>query len=322
MKPQISVIVPVYNTESYLDRCVQSILNQTYKNLEILLIDDGSTDRSAQMCDAYTRADDRVRVVHQKNHGQSHARNVGLDLCTGDYVGFVDSDDWISPTMYESLLSACKSPASVAIIGADEVTEDGKIISKKCLPDFVVSGKTLLRCILLHKGGSSVCLKLFPRAVIGDVRFHEDRLNEDVLFTVDLIPQIDEVTCVPEKGYYYFRRSGSTSRHFGKAIHDMVGNAVEIRRTAEAAFPDLVREAERFEIFQYVNFLLCCPSDYDRKADPMCGAVLSYVRKHLMQGLSNPHLTRKEKMKLLGAALAPRMMARMIERKAKPIQTQ
>lgn len=316
MDPLISVIVPVYNTELYLDRCVQSILQQTYGNLEIILVDDGSTDRSSQICDHYEKIDKRIKVIHKANGGQSTARNMGLDLCTGEYVGFVDSDDWIAPTMYEKLLAACKDTGSISVIGADEVSESGKIIPKRGLPEYVVSGETLLRSILLHQGGASVCLKLFPKAVADKVRFNEGRLNEDVLFTADIISHINHVTCVPSNEYFYFRRSGSTSRHFGKAIHDMVGNAMEIRKKVEQEFPALKKEAERFEMIQHVSFLLCCPSDYDRKADRLCGEVLSYVRKNMIRVFGNPYLTRKDKIKMLGVALVPKMMSRMIERKA------
>ena len=99
MLPLISVIVPIYNTELYLDKCMQSILNQTYRNLEIILVDDGSTDNSSQMCDLYAGKDSRIRVIHKENGGQSSARNVGLNVCTGDYISFVDSDDWIELDM-------------------------------------------------------------------------------------------------------------------------------------------------------------------------------------------------------------------------------
>lgn len=104
----ISVIVPVYNAEKYLDRCVESIVAQTYKNLEIILVDDGSTDNSPAICDAWAKKDSRIRVIHKKNGGVSSARNAGLDACTGDYIGFADADDWMEPDMYEVLIGNAK----------------------------------------------------------------------------------------------------------------------------------------------------------------------------------------------------------------------
>ena len=106
-KDLISIIVPVYNVEAYLDRCMESILKQTYKRLEIILVDDGSTDSSREKCDAYAKQDSRIKVIHKKNSGLSDARNAGLALATGDYIGYVDSDDWIEPDMYQSLYDAC-----------------------------------------------------------------------------------------------------------------------------------------------------------------------------------------------------------------------
>ena len=103
--PRISVIVPVYNVEQYLPRCVESILAQTYENLEILLVDDGTKDNSGAICDAYARQDARVKAIHKKNGGLSSARNAGIDAATGEYLSFVDSDDWIEPDMYEKMMA-------------------------------------------------------------------------------------------------------------------------------------------------------------------------------------------------------------------------
>ena len=103
MRDSISIIVPVYNVEKYLEKCIDSILNQSYQNLEIILIDDGSTDNSGSICDEYKKKDQRVQVIHQKNQGQSSARNAGLNIAKGSYIGFVDSDDWIEQNMYEKL---------------------------------------------------------------------------------------------------------------------------------------------------------------------------------------------------------------------------
>ena len=105
MNPMISVIVPIYNVEKYLARCVDSIVNQTYKNLEIILVDDGSPDRCPQMCDDYAEKDSRIKVIHKKNGGLSDARNAGMAVATGEYISFIDSDDWIETSMFELLLN-------------------------------------------------------------------------------------------------------------------------------------------------------------------------------------------------------------------------
>lgn len=125
---KISVIVPVYNVEKYLVRCVDSIVNQTYENLEIILVDDGSPDASGSICDSFT--DPRIRVIHKENGGLSSARNAGLDIATGDYIGFIDSDDWIAPDMYETMLRMAKeAQAGIVCVGNWEV--DSKTGEKK-----------------------------------------------------------------------------------------------------------------------------------------------------------------------------------------------
>lgn len=109
MSAKISIIVPVYNIEKYIVRCIESILNQTYSNLEIILVDDGSTDSSGGICDEYAKKDDRIVVIHKVNGGLSDARNAGLKVVTGDYIGYVDGDDWIDSTMYEDMLSVMEA---------------------------------------------------------------------------------------------------------------------------------------------------------------------------------------------------------------------
>ena len=105
----ISVIIPIYNVEAYLDECIASVIAQTYSNLEIILVDDGSPDNCPQMCDEWAAKDSRIRVIHKENGGLSDARNAGIDIATGEYIAFVDSDDWIVPEMYEKMLAALKT---------------------------------------------------------------------------------------------------------------------------------------------------------------------------------------------------------------------
>ena len=109
MNHKISVIIPVYNVEDYLSKCLQSVINQTYTNLEIILVDDGSTDNSGEICDEFSENDNRIKVIHQKNTGVSQARKIGIDVADGKYIGFVDADDWIEPDMYETLINKMKN---------------------------------------------------------------------------------------------------------------------------------------------------------------------------------------------------------------------
>ena len=129
MKPTVSIIIPVYQVEKYLDKCIASVVGQTYQNLQIILVDDGSTDRSPAICDGRKERDPRITVVHQPNGGLSRARNAGLKLATGEFIGFVDSDDWIEPDMVETLLTALQeTDADIAVGGFEGFTEDSQSI--------------------------------------------------------------------------------------------------------------------------------------------------------------------------------------------------
>ena len=315
MLPLISVIVPVYNAEPYLDKCIQSIIDQSYRNLEIILVDDGSSDRSPAICDSYAVKDHRVQVIHKENGGQSSARNVGLDICQGDFIGFVDSDDYIAPQMYERLLALCNDRRTVAMANAAEVTKCGDVIREDHLQDGVFTQKQYLENVLCHIDRGSVCTKLFPKDVIRKTRFEESKLNEDLLFLVYITQEIEMLVTTSYVGYYCLCRTGSTSRQFGKAIRDMIENSIEIRHFVNERFPELYDAAERFEIAQHMTFLFSCPVDHDRKTDRLYREVFSSLKKHRMAGLKNPYFSAKEKAKLLGVSFCPKLMSRLLEGK-------
>ncbi len=320
MNPLISVIIPVYNAEKYLNRCVDSVIHQTHGNLEIVLVDDGSSDGSSKICDDYAAADPRIKVIHKKNGGVCSARNVGLDACTGDYVGFLDSDDWLALTTYEKLLTLCYDSGIIATIGATLVNESGKTSPIRIFEDKQISQKEFVFNILCRKDGCSVCSRLFPRQVIGNSRFPENKLNEEILFWISVMDRIQGVGYISDIGYYRFHNEGSLSRCFGKSVHDMIRNAKEAEKYVKKAFPSLSREVKQFVLYQHMNFLLACPSDYDRKNDPMYGEVLAYARKHIFFGLRTPHFTKREKINLLSVSFFPRFISRVRENKRKRIK--
>ncbi|MBQ4562237.1 MAG: glycosyltransferase [Clostridia bacterium] len=311
----ISIIVPIYKVEDYLEDCVNSILNQTYTNIEVILVNDGSPDRCPELCDMYAAKDPRVCVIHKPNGGLSSARNAGLDHCKGEYIGFVDSDDRISETMYEEMVALRKGYRTIIKTGLIAKDELGNLIYKDVSSKKTVSQEQMLKNILLNKDGGSVCTRLYPRAVIADKRFDEGKLNEDLLFMVSIIENIDDVVYTDTIGYEYFIRKGSISNIFGKAVHDMVDNSSIVRRFVEDNFPNCFEEAQRFEIRQHIGFLTRCPFRYDRKSDEIYLKALKYVRKNLKTGICNSYLTRKEKLLMIAVSVAPKIVSRYMERK-------
>ena len=144
----ISVIVPIYNVEQFLSKCIQSIINQSYSRLEIILVDDGSTDDSPQICDEFKEKDKRIKVIHKKNGGLSDARNVGIEVASGEYIGFVDSDDYIDELMYEKLLNACiRNNSYISICGRNIVNIDNDILCQQFTveKEVVYDGKTAIK---------------------------------------------------------------------------------------------------------------------------------------------------------------------------------
>ena len=214
MQALISVIVPVYNTERYLDQCIGSIIDQSYQNLEIILIDDGSTDGSSEKCDCYAQKEPRIRVIHKKNGGQSSARNVGLDICKGEYISFVDSDDWIASDMYATLLGQLeKYNASLAICGrydAFEGSEEktvGKVLGNNGLFD---SYDILPKMTMGQASDFSVCDKLYRRDLWKNVRFPNGEIYEDFAVMYKILITAQKVVLCDTPFYVYFHRKNST----------------------------------------------------------------------------------------------------------------
>ena len=205
----ISVIVPVYNVEPYLRKCLESVLNQTYRDLEILIIDDGSTDNSGQICDEYKK-DERVRVLHTENRGLSAARNLGLDEANGDWIGFVDSDDWIEPDMYEVLLRKAEET------GAD-VVECGCYIDYATTSDEhpaiqrMVSNIEAVEALIKNEVRTQVWNKIWRSHLFTDICFPEGHSFEDVATTYKLVGNAT-VTGVAENPYHWMQRISSISQ--------------------------------------------------------------------------------------------------------------
>lgn len=211
----ISVIVPVYNVEPYLRKCLDSIVDQTCQDLEILVIDDGSEDHCGEICDAYAARDPKIRVFHTKNRGLSAARNLGLDHAKGEYVGFVDSDDWIEPDMYESLLAAAeRTGADVAECGVFREYPNRTLERRR--KDLVMSGTEAVWALLHGKLAEAVWNKLWNRRCFEQIRFPEGRIFEEYATTWRVFSGIDLVCTVSASKYHYLQREGSLSRR-----HDM-----------------------------------------------------------------------------------------------------
>lgn len=323
-EPLITVIVPVYNIIEYLPRCVKSICGQTYQNLEIILVDDGSTDGTDKLCDELSKEDARIRVFHKENGGSSSARNLALAHAQGEYVGFVDSDDYVSPDMYEKLYAGIvKYNVPVAQIGRDEIDAMGNMLPDICTPPkqpMVIESGEFLKELLMHRGDCSFCTKLIDRRLFPKEAFPEGKLNEDFHLLVRMLPQMERLVSLPEQTYHVFYRIGSNSRKadketFSRVYGDCVDNADMVEAMVAEEAPALKSVALRFGVFQRLEYLLHIPVSQMTRDNEMYRNVVNYMRKNWFRGMRNQELTGKNKLYHTLFAIAPkgiRMVHKMI----------
>lgn len=259
--PLISVIVPVYNVERYIHECVDSILKQTYTNLEVILVDDGSTDNSGTICDEYEKSDNRIIVIHKKNCGLSAARNSGLDIARGEYIGFVDSDDWIEPAMYSELLDGFHESSG---------SFDKVLLTNGMLYDYhedtqfetlarpaswkrehpqVIKASDFGEAMLSESSNHYVWSKLYKREVFDLVRFREGRNDEDTFLTYELAKAIRHsdwvVVEIDSIVYHYRHRQGSISNNMETPlIKDRIATLNEIHSDCIGSWPEISRYVE------------------------------------------------------------------------------
>lgn len=210
----ISVIVPVYNVEQYLDRCVNSIIHQTYRDLEIILVDDGSPDQCPQMCDEWSKKDNRIKVIHKKNGGLSSARNAGLDIASGDYIAFVDSDDYIDNQMLELMLDAAeRNNAPVVCCGRIRVTTSTKVEMFTLPQEKIFTGEEAIKEIFLSRAVEEAAWdKLYRAEIFANRRFPLGEINEDIVQTINILGSCDRIVHVGRALYYYCENYGSITK--------------------------------------------------------------------------------------------------------------
>ena len=313
---KISVVVPVYNAEKYLKRCVDSLLSQTHPKMEILLVDDGSKDSSGEICDVYGNTNSNIKVFHKENGGSSSARNLGIRNATGDYVGFCDSDDYVEADMYESLLKAAVENGNADIVQIQTCyhSESGELL-KGPQDDSgevgFISSEEDFRLLMLHVGDASFCTKIIRRDFLKNYAFSEGKLNEDFELVIQMIQDTKGVYKVGKTGYHIVLSDYSNTRGtFKTEFYDaMIQNSDMAYELALSRFPSAVTEAERFRLFQRLDYMLHIPVEM-MKDNPVCDGIIRFLKEHKKEIDSNPYLSAKEKRNLKILATAPRLSKR------------
>ena len=213
MQPELSIIIPVYNVEEYLDKCIESIFNQSFKNFEIILVNDGSTDRSEDICNKYSKVDSRIKLISQKNLGVSVARNVALDIARGEYIGFVDLDDYIHYDMYNIMIeTAIKTSSDMVICDYINIFEnyEGKDIKINKVSIYNFTPHEILNKLFV-KGKFDVVPwnKLYKKSLFCNLRFKVNRVNKDEFLIHEIIYKCKKISIIDSKLYYYRHRPGS-----------------------------------------------------------------------------------------------------------------
>ncbi len=305
--PLISIIVPIYKVEDYLHRCVDSIINQTYSNLEIILVDDGSPDNCGSICDEYAEKDNRIVVIHRENGGLSAARNSGIDYCKGEYIGFVDSDDCIHPQMYEllyrdikthnTLLSFCqpnmckKQVVKTVDINKDTICYNSSYILKKALVEDI---------------WWSACSKLYHRSLFDSIRFPEGRTNEDYPTTVQIFDNCDNIAVNYNKLYNYCLRPGSIARSaFNPRKFDKIESAKDVYEYMQDHHPELVKPAQRNLLASCIGLLANLTQVQTNLYEEKKQMIYSIIRNLFFTGIRNKYLTKNQKYLLFAARIHP-----------------
>lgn len=258
MTPLISVIVPVYNVEKYLNRCIDSILNQTFKQIEIILVNDGSTDNSGDICDEYAKLDNRIIVIHKKNNGVSSARNRGIDVATGNWITFLDSDDYIEKEMYETLYkTAIKEEVDVCACFFKYLTLDNRMLFKPTQEQLDVEGKykSVEFFNLIYKDSylNGICVspgnKIYKKKLFNNLKFKTDIYEDDELFNRMYLQNIN-VFVLNKAFYVYVQNPNSlTNKNFGEK------NLVFIDILYERL--NLLRKKKIYELYYHTVKLFC-----------------------------------------------------------------
>ena len=315
-KSLITIIIPVYNKEAYLKRCLDSVLSQTYPHLEVLLVDDCSRDGSLKICEDYAKRDARVRVLKQEeNAGASAARNAGIEAATGDYIGFTDADDWIEPGMYEALLDAiqkAKPGSHMVQLMSRNYAPDGTLVVPPRREDGrceVLARDDYFRELIMHEGDSSFCTKLFERDFLQKYRFAEGKKNEDFELLLRMMPELEAgIPTVGMAGYNIRLSEDSVTRgeYRQELYEDMMYNAFTACRIARDYYPEYLEEGRRFRLVQALDFLLHIPIEEMRRKNAFYMRIVRFVRSEKTEIRKNRYLNKKQRSYLKLLAFSPR----------------
>lgn len=299
---KITVIVPVYNTAKFLDKCIGSVTRQTYQNLEIILIDDGSTDESYRICQNWAKTDDRITLIHKENGGQSSARNMALDIATGDYIAFVDSDDWIEPDMYEVMLQALLDTGKdVAMCNVSRDTFDDETIYLEILRDHV---------------GSQLWRFLFSAHLWDNIRMPLGRYAEDMAVLHEILYQKSIALIYHDYYSYYSENPNNTSNATPNKLKNVVDRAITFMIRYKWMVDNTIdMESCGIILDKVAYFIIATMGRYleerDKKFQKDVYELLSFVKEYYWEILKNKHSSFVKKAAISIIRVSPKLYYRI-----------
>ncbi|ETI67556.1 glycosyltransferase family 2 protein [Neobacillus vireti] len=301
MKPVISIIVPVYNLEAYLEKCIKSIIIQTIKNIEVILINDGSTDESGVICDSYASMDCRIKVIHKKNGGLSSARNAGMKIASGEYIGFVDGDDYVDRNMFGELYWLCEntnSDISICKFGRELNENLSNEMTEKPFCEEMDKIEAMRQLFKGELYRFSVCNKLFKKSCFENIVFPEGRIHEDLSTTYKLFSNANKVVYTNYIGYIYVKRDNSIlASRFNEKRLDAFTGWEEILAFMKQKYPQLSSEVNACFVYSCVDngYYILNQVVGKKEREKYLLYIQSYVRKYYKDIIKNAALTVKYK---------------------------
>lgn len=318
MGEKISVIVPVYNVEQYLERCVDSIINQTYTNLEIILVNDGSTDNSGKLCDELAKKDERIRVIHKENGGLSDARNRGIDESESDLVGFIDSDDYIDSDMYEVLLKNLNdTDADLSMCALYDVYNNTPEVQVTNKETWKLSSEQAIKMVMEAKILSVTAVnKLYRKSLFTDLKFEVGKIAEDAFIMIKLLDKCEKIVATNEKKYYYVHRENSiTTQKFSTKFLNVIEAYEQNSNIISEKYPklkDVAQTRMNWAYFYVLDRLLLDDNYNDKELE---NKLISYLKNHRKDILNDPLFTTGRKIGFIALLLSRNLYRKLIEKR-------
>lgn len=300
----ISVVIPVYNVEQYLSKCIESVLNQTYRNLEVILVNDGSPDGSFKICEEYKLKDTRIKIINKDNGGLSDARNVGIENSSGNYITFIDSDDYIDDDYIDVLYKTLISYNADMSIASHKVIYAKKCINKATGEKFCANSKEILEKILYDEGiDLSAWGKLYKKSLFNDIKFPTGRLFEDSATTYRLIDASRKIAVNSKSIYNYVIRSNSISNEkFSEKKLDLIISTKEMTDFIRKKYPELEKGCERRLMYAYLSTLTQLAKTKETNSS-MQAKLMNYIKKNKGRVLKDKRIPKRDRIGIISTML-------------------